>query len=386
MLNNRYYCSRKFTDVSLDLEKRAISSCCSAKIKKINFDNFTNLLNYEYIVQDRIDMLSEKRVSSCEDFCYNIEDKNLISYRQEHGYNKIFSQVHVDNLEVLDISIGSRCNLTCSYCSKRYSRSWLNDIAKNGGYGIDLKFDDRFVLTPENKAMYKLSQDQLYSSKNYQVLYNSLSEINGKVKNVQITGGEPFLYDQLIELVELLIDCETIRIYTGGGITLEKFKKKFDVLKKYKNVILVISAENLGSYYEFNRYGNKFSNFLEIVDYIKDSGIQYSFTSVISNITIFGFKDFVNFAQAPIMQNFCNIPSYLRLDVIDEESKIMLIDQLKKENNLCFDTIIKNLEAGTVPTDTERKNLSMFITEFAKRRQLDLSIYPSSFLRWLNVV
>ena len=386
MSSNKYYCFRKFTDISLDLEKRSISSCCAAKIKKINFDEFDNLLNYTPIVQERIDILDDKRVDSCEEYCYKLEDKNLISYRTLHGYNKIFNKETVERLDVLDLSIGSRCNLTCSYCSKRYSRSWLNDIEKNGGYGIDLVDDDRFVITPENKALLKLSQDALYSKKNYDLLYQALSNLNGKVDNIQITGGEPFLYNRLVDIVKLFPDCPSVRIYTGAGLSLEKFKEKFDILKNYKNVSIVISGENIEKLYEFNRYGNSYSNFLSIVDCIRQSNIEYSFTSVISNITIFGFLDFVKLADAPIMQNFCNVPSFLRLDVLDKHSKDVLVDQLTLENNRIFDVIIKNLETEIEVLDIDRINLSKYMQEFAKRRNLNLEIFPKSFLSWLNVV
>lgn len=386
MNSNKHYCFRKFTDIALDLEKRSISSCCAAKITKINFEEFNSLLNYKQIVQERLDILNDKRVDSCEEYCYKLEDKNLTSYRTLHGYNKIFNTAAVDRLDVLDLSIGSRCNLTCSYCSKRYSRTWLNDIGKNGGYDIDLEDDDRFVLTPENRALLKLSQDALYSKKNFNLLYQSLSELNGKVDNIQITGGEPFLYNNLIDIVEMFPDCPNIRIYTGAGLTLEKFKEKFDVLRNHKNVSIVISAENIGKLYEFNRYENSYSNFLKIVHYVQEAKINYSFTSVISNITIFGFLDFVKSVDAPIMQNFCNVPSFLRLDVLDEHSKNSLIDQFLSENNKIFDVIIKNLQTEIEVPNIDRVNLSKYIQEFAKRRNLNLEIFPKLFLNWLNVV
>ena len=217
-------------------------------------------------------------------------------------------------------------------------------------------------------------------------MYQSLRELNGKVDNIQITGGEPFLYNNLVDIVEMFPDCPNIRIYTGAGLTLEKFKEKFDILRNHKNVSIVISAENIEKLYEFNRYENSYTNFLNIVNYVKEAKINYSFTSVISNITIFGFLDFVKFVDAPIMQNFCNVPSFLRLDVLDVHSKKVLIDQFLLENNKIFDVIIKNLQTEVEVPNIDRVNLSKYMKEFAKRRNLNLEIFPNSFLDWLNVV
>ena len=79
--NNRdYYCSLKFDFMSVDLENRSVYSCCSATPAVINLKDIdqNGLLNNSVILNERQAMLNNVRVESCESFCCNVEDKNLV--------------------------------------------------------------------------------------------------------------------------------------------------------------------------------------------------------------------------------------------------------------------------------------------------------------------
>ena len=40
-----------------------------------------------------------------------------------------------------------------------------------------------------------------------------------------------------------------------------------------------------------------------------------------------------------------------------------------------------------VPTETQRQNIKLFLKEFTSRRKdLDMSIYPTTFLNWIDYV
>ena len=282
-------------------------------------------------------------------------------------------------------AIDCHCVLTCSYCNKNYSRAWAQDIEKNGNYQIDT-ISDTYTYTKKDLVIKKLSQEKLYSGNNFESFYVEIEKLKDSVTELHITGGEPFLYDKLLDMVSIFSATTNIYILTGAGIAPNKFSSIIDQLKEFPNVTIGISAENLQQYYEFNRYGNTFENFLKIYEIVRQSGLKYKFFSTLSNLTIFGFIDFVNFVNAEGSQTFCNDPSFLRVGVLDEHSRNNLIELYDKQNNPRFKSIIETLNKDNVVPEIDKNNLSVYIKEFAARRNLNLNIFPQSFLNWLYVV
>ena len=386
MSNRDYYCSRKFTELSVNLENRSVASCCSAAFQRINFNNLksNNIANVDFLVNDRTAMLNNQAVDSCREYCWNLEDVGQLSVRQTGGTNiKTHQSTKIDSLNSIDIVIGSRCNLTCSYCCKNYSRTWLQDIVKNGSYDIKNE-GNKYSLTARDHVVKNLSQSNLYSGQNFELLLNSLTEMFESVDHIQISGGEPFLYDFTFDLIKQIPKNVKVTVYTGTGIDIIKFAGRLDELKSFPNLKIAISSENVGHFYEFNRFGQSFENFDKIVKLIKKSGIQYIFSSVLSNLTIFGFIDFLKYADAPIKQQFCNSPAFMNITVLDEYTKSQLLESYRDQNDGRLNVIIQNLENSTLCSEFDRKNLSTFFKEFSSRRNLNTSIFPSSFLKWID--
>lgn len=387
MSDRDYYCSRKFTELTVNLENRSVASCCSAAFQRIKFDNLksNNIANIDFLVNDRAAMLNNQAVDSCKEYCWNLEDIGQLSVRQTGGTNiKTHQSTKIDSLNSIDIVVGSRCNLTCSYCCKNYSRTWLQDIVKNGSYDVKNE-GNKYSLTAVDHAIKNLSQTNLYSGQNFELLLKSITDMFGSVSNIQITGGEPFLYDFTFDLIKIIPSSVEVTVFTGAGIDATKFSSKLDELKLLPNLKIAISAENVGHFYEFNRFGNSFENFNTIVDLIKKSGIQYRFTSVLSNLTIFGFIDFLKYADAPIKQQFCNSPAFMNITVLDEYTKSQLLESYRDQNDDRLNVVIQNLENSTPCSEFDRKNLSNFVKEFSSRRNLKTSIFPPSFLKWIDI-
>lgn len=374
--------------MSIDLERRSMYSCCSATPAVINITDIqqNGLINNSIIVSERQQMLDNKRVNSCESFCWEVEDKNLVSGRLLWGTNqKTYTNSVVSGLAAFNIVVGSRCNLTCSYCCKNYSRSWLSDIEKNGNYQLDIE-SDRYIQTPKDKILRLLPQEKLKNSDLRDELVKQIK--NTKFNTIDITGGEPFLYeDTVLEIIDNFNSDTSINLFTGAGLPHEKFRSMIKNIAKFKNVSITISAENIGKYYEFNRYGlgHTYKNFLQNVNCIADN-LHYKFASTFSNLTIFGFMEFVQHFGFDKIYNktLCADPSFLHMRVLDNESKKHLLTLY--ENDPKFDFIVTNLNYGAEIDIKEKKNLSIFLKEFSQRRNLSLDIFPKSFLNWLYVV
>lgn len=331
-------------------------------------------------------MLENIRVKSCEHYCWNIEDHELPSPRLETQSNvQDYQTAEVTELKSLNLIFGSRCTLTCSYCNKGFSRAWAQDIEKHGNYSIATA-SDIYTLNTKDKIIKNLDQHTLYSGQHFELLYEQIIKLKHSVGTVYITGGEPFLYESLLlQVVATFPQSVNIVILTGTGVLPTKFSAILTQLEQFSNVTLGISAENLYQLYEFNRFGNTFENFVEIYKMVTASKLKYKFYSTLSNLTVFGYLDFVNFVDAEISENTCNDPEFLRVSMLDNNSRLELLEQYDKQNNSKFNSVIKLLNVDTPVSIVDKNNLSTFLVEFSSRRKLDLNIFPKTFLDWLNI-
>ena len=64
--------------------------------------------------------------------------------------------------------------------------------------------------------------------------------------------------------------------------------------------------------------------------------------------------------------------------------KEKLIKSIQNSSIAVKDSIVQELMIN--PTTEQRQQCSVFVNEFARRRNLGLDIFPDSMLQWLNYV
>lgn len=380
---DKFYCSEKFTFLGVDLEKKLTQSCCQAELSKIDLtwlkNNPGKLFNTPLLLKERQLMLDNQPAPSCENACWRPERNNIVSRRIA---NQSYQKTHLSlesTPEMLTITFGSTCNLTCSYCCKTYSSAWGQDIINNGAY-LD---HDRFKMHEQDRVLLKLSQREISESSNFNFLLDEVSKFEN-TKLIRISGGEPFLYNSLLSLLTKLSSCENITIHTGLGVNHDRFCRQLDKIQHIENLELTVSAENIGKFYEFNRYGNSFENFKNNLNEIRSRNIKLAFNSVVSNLTIFGLPDFVEeFSNDTIHYSPCYDPDFLAVNVLDSNSVDELAKRIDQSQISIKEELIKSLYSPA--TREQQENLSVFLSEFARRRNLDLAIFPKSMLQWLSI-
>lgn len=387
IIDSTFYCNQKFWWLSVDIEKSNTLSCCAAAPERIDLEWLENnpgqLFNTLSLQQERTDMLQGIPVKSCYATCWKAESNNLPSRRIHLKGDKVTHTNITSIPETLHIIVGSNCNMTCVYCCKQYSSAWRNDIITNGNYSTTTN-DDRFVLNTSDRILVKLGQKDIANTQMNAILLHELGILadNTSIKEIQINGGETFLYLFLSQLVEALPSTVLIKIWTGLGVDKKRFSRELDKLKKFPNIQLVISAENIGQSYEFNRYGNTWQQFQDNLNYIKDSGISYKFNATISNLTVFGLVDFYSFVgSAEVQFEPCTDPEFLSINTMDDASRATVVDSV---DSLPGD--IKNLILTSLQQPVEelsRVNLKSYLVEFAQRRNLTLDCFPKSFITWI---
>jgi MoaA/NifB/PqqE/SkfB family radical SAM enzyme len=385
--NSDYYCSQKFWWLSVDIEKMQTLSCCAATSNKVNINWLKNnpgqLFNTTELKKDRQMMLEGQLVDSCFSTCWKPENNNLSSRRLEMKSN-IVTHTSVDaSPEVLHIIVGNHCNMSCVYCCKQYSSSWTQDILNNGEYSVQT-LDDRYKINSTDRILLNLSQKDIVNSAVNTLLIDEIVSITQQhlCPQINITGGEPFLYLNLENLISKFSKDIKIQVWSGLGVNPARFAKTLNKLVKYSNVSITISAENIREYYEFNRYGNSWKQFETNLDQLNQTGIPYNFNTTIGNLTLFGLPEFFDYiGDREITYSPCNDPDFLAIHVLDATSKQLILKNLDRIPAKLQSLIVNSIDSET--TEIQKLNLRNYLTSFADRRRLSLNIFPKSFTQWI---
>ena len=372
-----YYCNQKFWWLNVDLTRKQQYSCCAATPTDINFDwlskNPGQLFNTPLLQLERRAMLDGRPVSSCWDTCFKAESQGLTSRRLlENGQVQTHTNIQATPT-LVNVVLGSTCNLTCVYCCKQYSSAWLRDIEEHGPY-----FDtNRFKIFPNDQTKKHLD---IRSEADYNLLLDELSLLSPDT--IHISGGEPFLYNNLSKLVSES-KAKEIKINTGLGVDETRFENQISKLKDLDHVEILISGETVGSLYELVRYGNTFKRFERNLQTVRDSGLKFRFVSVISNLTVIGIQEFYQrYQDCEFYFLICGDPDFLAPNVLDDATKDLIVNSIQKSNHPAKDTILESITKAV--TQEQRRDFSKYVQEFAARRNIGLDVLPSSLMDWIN--
>lgn len=322
-------------------------------------------------------MLDNKPVSSCSTSCWIPESTGQTSRRTTtQGQNLTHTNI-VSTPETLNIIVGTDCNMTCVYCCKFYSTAWVRDIA-NGPYPVE-RTDDRFVINNTDRMLQFVSQKEIAESSSRQHILNELIELcqESSLKQVMITGGEPFLYLDLHKLVTAIPSNVSVEVWSGLGVDEKRFAREIKQLPS--NVRIVISVENIAEAYEFARYGNTWQRFNNNLALIRERNISLKFNATVTNLTLPGLRKFIDWAgDTPINFQPCTDPDYLSIEVLDKDTKLQI------EQDLPYLPKFIEQSLSVEPTEKQVYNLRSYIKEFTKRRSLSLDALPPTLVSWLE--
>lgn len=371
------YCNQKFWWLNVDLTRKQQYSCCAATPADINIEwlskNPGQLFNTPLLQLERRAMLDGRPVPSCWDTCFKAESQGLTSRRLlENGQVRTHTNIQAAPT-LVNVVLGSTCNLTCVYCCKQYSSAWLRDIEEHGPY-----FDtDRFKIFPSDQLKKHLD---VQSEADYKLLLDELSLLSPDT--IHISGGEPFLYNNLSNLVAAS-KAKEIKINTGLGVDEARFANQIGKLSDADNVEILISSETVGPLYELVRYGNTFERFEKNLQTVRDSGLKFRFVSVISNLTVVGIQEFYQrYQDCEFYFLICSDPDFLSPNVLDDTTKSLIVNSIQNSNHPAKDTILENIAKPV--TAEQRQDFSKYVQEFAARRNTGLDILPSSLRNWIN--
>jgi MoaA/NifB/PqqE/SkfB family radical SAM enzyme len=237
-----------------------------------NSDSMEELWNSDVMKNMRLKMLDNKIIIECHKKCnvsINSCKKHLGQEAIDRNKEK-FILTKEDgsfpyNFNIWNIMDSNKCNLACNYCNGDYSSRHLN------GDVIRKSFN---------------------SDKNLIDIYKQHADV---VEEVWFAGGEPVLLNSTYELLELLEhrkESVRIRFISNLMATEYKGKKIYEILKKFKDVIIFGSWDLDGQIGEYIRFGNNSERIIKNINYINSLGHKFILQPVMSIFNIYHFSDF----------------------------------------------------------------------------------------------
>tara|TARA_B100000029_G_scaffold430956_1_gene442242 strand:- start:275 stop:1537 length:1263 start_codon:yes stop_codon:yes gene_type:complete len=349
---HKTFCPYPIKGAVIEGSNPKIKPCCRFVTENHQLDtgvpfNYNNIwkdirakmLNGEYVsgcvkcYKQEADGNRSMRTNALRNFVDNINDVNH-SMRGPFGYRETILKTE---LEYLEIESGRYCNLKCRSCSPNLSTSWDEDLKNNKDaeqnfYGGDKDVHPKMLSRPSiNEAIAELT-------------YNDCKHL----KEIKVTGGEPFLSDAFLKFLENLVEWDISKNITLDIFTNCSFfpKEKYRVLlPKFKCSYINLSLDAIGKRAEFIRKKCNWNIVEKVSQYwdqesLDHDNIKLKISHTVSLFNVLYLNEFImwcatNFNQDTFKNiSFLNLtivygPDYLCLNNVSEVSKNRIIRSLE---------------------------------------------------------
>ena len=365
-INNKVFCALPFTYVYVD-SLNEYKLCSDARLSSQINTNDKSILEYfnsDYLKEIRDDMiagnLTEKIRGTCirciereELGSWSRREKNIKHYVLEN-YKKNF--LNIPTSDTIKLKFGNLCNLKCLTFGPYSSSRWAHERSKQKEMDIYRELRDEISKASHDKYgklyqesfNYEFSQDLEKLNYNFDdTFYSELKLLIKNIRNIIISGGEPFLNDNFYYFLQWLIDNKfshdlKITVFSNMTKLPKNFKKYFD---KFRTFTINVSIDGVGTKDEYIRRGTIFeeknSNIEQLINYFS---LNFCVTLSILNV---GYQREIKkycskFNKKPSFFNILVEPFYFQINNLPEE--IVKLYKSRGEYHTLYNSKLKNVE------------------------------------------
>lgn len=261
------------------LNQNRAASCCKAYGESLsNFATIDDIT--QHWSSEHLAMTLGTEVQSCT-VCWQTESQGHLSYRQTK---------RPPAQDTIDLYLDNACNQMCSYCSAKFSSTWATSLTQHGAFtGISAKTKTNMQGTQGSTDLdHWLEQIQSYIQ---QQPANSVK--------IKLAGGEPLMQiKQLQTLVDFAGDrIGQIMVNTNLNPPNNKFLLWLLRRVPAHKLCFDISLDAAPKFNHVPRAGFQIDKFLENLDLVRRSGVEFKFLCVISVLNIFALPEYVHWIE-----------------------------------------------------------------------------------------
>lgn len=240
--------------LALSMTNNLALPCCKfnaeSMIDSQNKHSIIEIFNSRRMQEVRTKMIQGEELSECS-VCWNSERNNTVSlrnYAAQKYKNKLdFGLIDSPQLYELQIAPSIVCNFNCRICNAMTSSKIADEELRHAVDPIEI------TAIKEN---IKLSTEQ--SDYHTALLLNNADETFRNISTLRLVGGEPFLWKNLEQLLQTLVNLNysdkiKLEFNTNGSVYPSTL---IDTLKKFKAIEILVSIDTIGEKFEIQRGGN----------------------------------------------------------------------------------------------------------------------------------
>jgi wyosine [tRNA(Phe)-imidazoG37] synthetase (radical SAM superfamily) len=224
--------------------------CCNSTRQLTDIDSF-DFATDPFLQKLRNEFDQGHRPQEC-NRCWNKEDRGQTSRRMDmiQFYKDAGVQPESTGIKSIDYYTSWACNLACVMCEPYFSSTWAREL--------------------------DLSRDQLYNlGRLYHNNNSVLSQLDvSGVEKLHFNGGEPFLNNDHLELLEKIKqqgDLSKVTISYNSNGTIAPTPQLIDLWKQSKLVRIYFSIDGIKEVFEYIRWPGKWNQTCENILEMKQS-------------------------------------------------------------------------------------------------------------------
>jgi organic radical activating enzyme len=318
--------------------------CCLSNENITDSDNndllienttLSQAFNSDYMINLRKSFINGEKPQAC-NRCWSEEASGRTSKRQNSFYRLGKLVEHIDftnpdsgDLIFLDLKLGNICNLKCRICGSFSSSKWAQE---------EIEINKSYQTAYHRPANDFLKQGQW--PRKVDAFWSDLSSILPHIRYLEFTGGEPFLIAEHFDFLKTAVDsgyASNIEIHYNTNGT--QFPQQApDIWKHFKIVEIALSIDDMGSRFEYQRYGAKWDvvqtnleKFRELRDNNKNIILQLCLT--VNSLNFYYIDEILQWVPHQMFNyhylNVVHDPPNFCIKNLNDVAKNMITDKLK---------------------------------------------------------
>jgi MoaA/NifB/PqqE/SkfB family radical SAM enzyme len=334
------FCLYPFTHFQLDPDGRA-RPCCKYKVgdptwqadvPKLPDVDIGELWDQTEFQNLRDQFLRNERPSGCK-ACWDEEAAGITSMRlvreqggKEHPYATFFQHIPRLYPKTLDLKLSNLCNLKCRICTPFLSSQWIKEIK-------DLKINDMGSI----ESFTGNSKEKFSANPNNEEI---LKQWAPTIDFLEFYGGEPLMqqeHDKILDIMSSHGNPTNTSLYynTNSSICTESF---FKLWKKFKQVVINFSVDDIKERFEYERKNAKWSESLENITRYRALSNQYGVNMhiriyvTVGVLNVFYLKEFfeeIKKLGVKIVLNMVHYPHHYAITILPTKVKDVIKEKLE---------------------------------------------------------
>lgn len=345
---NKSFCIFPF--IELLTQNGHTTVCCRSDKPVQSIDKLYNFATDEEYTKIRRSMLAGESLPEHCQSCYKLEDKGIISARQEETaeWAMRLNLKTVDDLGSLiepvyyEVRPSNTCNLMCRMCVPMFSS----------------------LIEKEQKQLGKIPQEYVQQYSNFDIV---------KIENIMklyVAGGEP---TAMPEFYVFLKKCVR-RKYTNFEFIVNTNAMKVSTLllelgSHFDNLQYIISIDGYKKHNDYSRWRSKWETIIKNAHNLQNNGHKIHFNTVLSLWTVFDYHKLIHFLDREfpdclIHGQYADRHSPFVFEYSQEQiSNLKSICTTKiYNNNLLFKSFIDGTIASAIESLNDKTALAKFFT------------------------